>query len=79
MNHGNSREVASPSENLTMAPKRKAHDDDPSAMTGREKKKHRMNSARNIDVQSLHLVSIPNSMSSMPSTIDVEKFVEVSW
>jgi hypothetical protein len=61
-----------------MATKRKARDEDPSAMTGREKKKQRTYIARNIDVQSLHHVSIPNSMSGMPSSIDVEKFVEVS-
>lgn len=60
-----------------MGAKRKARDEDPTAITGREKKKQRTNIARNIEVQSPH-GSIPNSMSGMPSTIDVEKFIEVS-
>jgi hypothetical protein len=60
-----------------MVTKRKAGDEDPSALTGREKKKQRTNDARNIDIQSPH-GSLPNSMSGLPSTIDVEKFVEVS-
>ncbi|KAJ3573212.1 hypothetical protein NP233_g2576 [Leucocoprinus birnbaumii] len=50
-------------------------------MTGREKKKQKMNVARTIPVQSsvAHLTGtgVVNGMSGLPSALDVEKFAEV--